>query len=454
MNFVTLIHLTTKALSMLDKAFVVNNVYTPKHNGYNPYFDGVKSKSRLFYSPYHKTTCLSGTRELMQMKIDDWVSEEELVHILQNLIRIRTTLPRGDEMDCAKYVMSLFSPYDVGIKLLDHGANRASLRVTLPGSDDDRVLAIVGHMDTLGVDDPDSWTRSPFGADVEGRRIYGKGTINVKGGLASMIASGLAMARSGKRPPHSVNLCFSADEEMDGTGAGALLKSGLLDGVDELIVVEPTSLNLGMAGKGAIWLKVAMQGRRSHSATPDRGVNAIDKFMEFAYNLRGLFSEESPHRLLGHSTCTVTELHGGSDPNVVPFKAEGILDVRIVPSVEQEELMASMRDIASTMESTYPPLKISIQAFNVQAPVGMSSSSPMIKRLKGIFQSLSMRPEEIGIHPFTDASRLIPALGVPFVIFGPGDPDRSYQDDEWVSLDQVKAASELFYRYGMESDKN
>lgn len=388
------------------------------------------------------------------MKIGDWINEEEIVQILQNLIRIRTTLPRGDEMDCAKYIMSLFAPYNVGIKLLDHGGNRASLKITLPGHDKDSALAIVGHMDTLGVDDPDSWTKSPFGADLEERRIYGKGTINVKGGLASMIAAGLAIARSGIKPPRSVNLCFSADEEMDGIGAGALLKSGLLDGVNELIVVEPTSLNLGMAGKGAIWLKVAIQGGRSHSATPDKGVNAIDKFMEFASNVRGLFSKESPHRLLGYSTCTVTELRGGSDPNVVPFKSEGILDVRIVPSVDQERLMTSIEEMASAMESTYPPLKISVQAFNVQAPVGMSSSSPMIKRLRGIFQSLSMKPEEIGIHPFTDASRLVPALGVPFVIFGPGDSERSYQDDEWVSLDQVIAASELFYCYGMEPDKN
>nr|WP_321502359.1 M20 family metallopeptidase [uncultured Dethiosulfovibrio sp.] len=384
------------------------------------------------------------------MRVSDWVKEEELVQILQNLIRIRTTLPRGDEMDCAKYIMSLFAPYKVGIKLLDHGGNRASLKITMPGATDEKTLAIVGHMDTLGVDNPDSWNRSPFGADIEGRRVYGKGTINVKGGLASMIAAGLAMARSGRKPTYPVALCFSADEEMDGTGAGALLKSGLLDDVDELIVVEPTSLNLGMAGKGAIWLKIVVQGRRSHSATPDRGINSIEKFMEFSCEVRKLFSDEAPHRLLGHSTCTVTELRGGSDPNVVPSEAEGILDIRILPSVDQEKLMDSVEKVVSDMESSYPPLKISVQAFNVQAPVGMSSSSPMIKRLKEICQSLSMRHDEIGIHPFTDASRLVPALGVPFVIFGPGDPERSYQDDEWVCLDQVLEASELYYRYGME----
>lgn len=388
------------------------------------------------------------------MRVADWVKEDEIVQILQNLIRIRTTLPRGDEMDCAKYVTSLFSPYNVGVRLLDHGGNRASLKVTLPGTGEERNLAIVGHMDTLGVDDPDSWTRSPFGADLEERRIYGKGAINVKGGLASMIGAGLAMARSGRKPPYPVNLCFSADEEMDGIGAGALLKSGLLDDVDELIVVEPTSLNLGMAGKGAIWLKVTVQGRRSHSATPDKGINAIDKLMEFTSRVRDLLSKEAPHRLLGHSTCTITQIIGGSDPNVVPFKAEGILDIRTIPSVDHQGLIDTIENVASGMEGECPELKVSPKAFNVQAAVGMSSSSPMVKRLKGIFQSLSMKPEEIGIHPFTDASRLVPALGVPFVIFGPGDPERSYQDDEWVCLDQVLAASELYYRYGMESDQN
>ncbi|MCF4115212.1 M20 family metallopeptidase [Dethiosulfovibrio acidaminovorans] len=386
------------------------------------------------------------------MKRHELVPDKEIVQILQNLVRIRTTLPRGDERDCANYIASLFSKDRVKIKLLEHGGNRASLKISIPGDSEEKNLAFVGHMDTIDVDDPDSWTRSPFGAEHEDGKIYGKGTINAKGGLASIIAAGLAMVRSGINPPYPVHLCLSADEELNGIGAGALLKSGLMDEMDELVVVEPTSMSIALAEKGALWLEISVEGKECHSATPEKGVNAVTNFMKLASNLNQTLLKEPSHRLLGRNSCTVTKIEGGSNLNVVPGKARGVLDIRLLPSIDSEDIAKKAREIADEMESQTDSLKIEMREVNSQPPVGMHHSAPIVVNFKNICNSLNIPSEEIGIHPFTDASRLVPILGIPFVIFGPGDHNRSYTVDEWISVEEVCTAAEVFLRYAMGND--
>lgn len=374
------------------------------------------------------------------------ISRQEALQVLQSLLRIRTALPAGDEMDCVKYILSLFPADKITSRILEHGHNRASLKISIPGQGR-KNLAIVGHMDTISVPEPELWNHSPFGADVEEDLVYGLGATNMKGGLTSMILAALGLIRSGSALPLNLHLCFSADEEVNGIGAGALLRSGLMDDMDEIIVAEPTTMKVGLAEKGALWLHLTIHGKSCHSAMPSRGTSAVEAFLELTRRIRELFADEHPHRLLGHSTCEITEIHAGTAPNLLPGLAQGTLDLRILPTVNHYTLLETIKKMPKIMEQKYKDLSITINSFNFQAPVGMNRNAPMVQRVKEIYEQRSMRYEEIGIHSFTDASRLIPTLGVPFVIMGPGEHELGYQIDEKVSLSSVCEMAEVYRDY-------
>ncbi len=374
------------------------------------------------------------------------VSPQRALEIIQSLLRIRTALPDGDEMDCAKYILSLFSQDKIKYHMLDHGHNRASLKISLAGKRDFN-LALVGHMDTVGLGNIREWKHSPFAADVEGDTVFGLGAMNMKGGLTSMLMAALTLLESGVELPVNLHLCFSADEEINGIGAGALLRSGLMDDINEIIIAEPTTQKVGLAEKGALWLHLTVQGQTCHSATPDQGVSALEGFLELTRRIRRLFSNESPHRLLGHSTCEITELNAGTAPNALPGTAVGTLDIRILPKSSNDVLLEDIKKITCGMEQEEPRLSISIDSFNLQPPVGMNSKAKMVQRIRKIFKRNGLPYEEIGIHTFTDASRLIPTLGVPFVILGPGEHQRGYQADESVSLQSICQMAQVYIDY-------
>ncbi len=372
-------------------------------------------------------------------------SQQEALTILQTLIRIRTALPSGDELDCAKYIQSLFDGL-AECRLLEHGHNRASLKVTIPGAEP-RNLALVGHMDTVSPHNADQWEHSPFSADFADGRVYGLGAVSMKGGLTSILLAALDFARAKKRPPMNLHCCFSADEEINGIGAGALLRSGLMDDMDEIIIAEPTSMKVGLAEKGAVWLRVSVTGKRGHSARPNLSVNALDGFLLLAERIRAEVERGPSHKLLGRGTCTITTLNSGDAPNMVPGSATGTLDVRLLPTTNHYALLETIKALPAEIEEQIPGLSVSIDPFNFQAAVGMNRNAPMVKAIRSIYKSENLPYEEVGIHTFTDASRLIPSLGVPFVIMGPGDHELAFRPDENISLRSVLEMAEIYKKY-------
>ena len=113
--------------------------------------------------------------------------------ILGQLVRIRTTQPAGDEKDAVLFLKEIFAPFPGEIGVLDHGANRASMILTMPGRDRGRAVAVTGHLDTVNVDSEEVWTHAPFSAFCDGERIYGRGAANMKDGVTNIILTTLKL---------------------------------------------------------------------------------------------------------------------------------------------------------------------------------------------------------------------------------------------------------------------
>ncbi len=384
-------------------------------------------------------------------------SEQSAKAILEQLIRIRTTQPSGDEKDAVLFLQDLFAPWMAAgapgeyaraeSTIVDHGNNRASMILTLPGKDRSRSVAVCGHLDTVGVSESDSWQHAPFAAWFDGGRMYGRGAADMKGGVTGMVLAALRLMEEGFRPETDIRFCFTADEEVGGTGAKALCDGGFLDSVSELVVVKPTDGRIGVTEKGALWLRIRAHGSNAHAAMPDRGVNALEQTAALARNIATRLRKEGKYPLLGPSTCVLTSLHGGIYPNVVPDYAEASLDIRTSPGVGHGRLLEQIDAMIREQEAKNRPLRMEMEVRVDRPALGMDEEAPLIRRFREIHRKLKLPWETAGINYFTDASVFVPKLGVPFVILGPGEERFFHQPDEYVALSDVTRFAEVLTEY-------
>lgn len=375
------------------------------------------------------------------------IEPERALAILQQLIRIRTIQPHGDEMDGIKYILSLFPEACVETRVIDHGNNRASMVLTVPGVRRDKAVALVGHMDTQGLAGTESWTHALFAADCEDGVVYGRGAANMKGGLTAAILALREVVEGEIPPPQDTILCLTADGDMKGFGAHAITQGGFLDSVKAVIFAEPTDCRICIVQKGVLWVRVTVRGKRAHACLPDQGINAVEGLFRMHRELQKYLKRSIPHRLLGAATATLTQIRGGGEINHVPESAEGSLDIRTLPSLSNEEILEELHRIAERLRRIGDAADVTLTVENDRPAVGMDEEAPLIRTLRDITTSLGMESTTRGLLYFTDANRMVPALGVPFAILGPGRDTYASQSDEHVAIDSVLTAARIYHRF-------
>lgn len=377
------------------------------------------------------------------------VNKKQTLEILSQLIRIRTVLPQGDEMDMIKYILSLFPKGTLEFKIIDHGNNRASLIAILPGIDRSIKVALVGHMDTFPILGEEKWTHPPFAADYEDGIVYGRGASNMKGGITAILMVLLTFIDNEVPPPCDIMLCLTADGDNAAlTGARALAHSGYLSEVSEMIFAESTGNRIAVAQRGGIWLHIKVTGKPSYACIPGIGLDALAGFLELhSYVKDYVGCGKFIHPYLGESLCTITQLHSGVAMNVIAPDADGTVDIRLLPLQDNDEVIQFVFRKAAEMMKENPILKIEIETVNSNLAVGMPEDSPMIKQFERAIEECGEIPEKIGLLYYTDACAMVPIIGAPFILFGPGDNIYHTLKDESVALDSVVKAADILIRY-------
>ncbi len=298
------------------------------------------------------------------------------------------------------------------------------------------------HQDTVPVD---AMTVEPFGAKVEGSKLYGRGACDVKAGAAVMLT---AFARLMKeRPPGSarVILAYTADEEHTFLGVQELVKQGLT--ADFAIVAEPTLLNIVNAHKGVVRWVLETTGRACHSSKPENGVNAVYRMARVIAQIEAYAEQlhkQPPDPVLGPRTLSVGRITGGVSPNTVPDLCRIDIDRRLVPGETAEGAAADLKKFLDDCPAIDFPFTIT-QAHAACPPLSPALSAELVKRLGAAIDGVAGQHK---VHPVpfgTDASTIAGA-GIPVVVFGPGDIAQAHTKDEWIDLDQLAPAAEILYR--------
>ncbi len=361
---------------------------------------------------------------------------EDVVLLTKDLISFNTINPPGNEKGIAEFVGKLLLENGFSVEYPVFADNRLHLVAERGLSEIAPPIVLSGHLDTVPLGAKE-WQTDPFGGEISGNKIYGRGSSDMKGGLAAMICAAIGSFK-GEPPVGGVRILFTAGEELGCQGAVQLAKTyKKLGQASAVIIGEPTANIPAIGHKGALYLNVSATGKTAHSSMPELGENAIYKAAR-AIGIIEKFNfgvERDP--LLGFPTANVGKMQGGMNINSVPDHAEFTIDIRSTGKLKHGEVLNRLKkELGDTTLETLVDLQ----------PVLTEETDPFVQMVYDI-----CRIEDQGrvLHKtlsyLTDGSVLQPLYhGAPTIILGPGQPEMAHQTDEFCYINNIEQAAKIY----------
>lgn len=360
----------------------------------------------------------------------------DAVSLTRELVRIPSLNPPGDEERCARYLAELLADAGFEVTLETFGPQRFNLVAGLSGNNGGKPPGFTGHLDTVPLGAAD-WRFDPFSAEIADGKLYGRGSSDMKAGIAAFIVA-CWQARDALREGPGVRLLLTGGEETGCDGARALAAGGqAAQPLSVLIVGEPTANYPCIGHKGALWLEGVTVGKTAHGSMPERGDNAIYKATRAIETLREMPLEER-HVLMGRATLNVGTFHAGLNVNSVPDRATFTVDMRTVPGMRHDCLCTRLRDLLGHDVALDPLVDV--------PPLHSDPDDPVMGTIFAICANYHHEPLVPRAVPyFTDGSTLGPLTGnPPTVILGPGEPSMAHQTDEYCYTARIEEAVRIY----------
>jgi putative selenium metabolism hydrolase len=322
------------------------------------------------------------------------------------------------------------------------------------------LLMLNGHMDTVGVGDPRTWSHAPYGAAIVDGVLYGLGACDMKGGLAAMIY-GASLLRDVALKGDVVVACVVQEEPCEGLGTRVLVEE---EGIrpDWVVLGEPTNLDVMRGQRGRLEMRVVAHGRSAHAACPDLGENAIYAAARLTFGLELLAGQLANDDFLGSGALSVTQIASSANSrNTLPDRCELIVDRRLTLGENETRALAEVRRViaregvqAEAEVTEYQAVSYTGYACRVREcyPVWViAGDHPLVATaVQAVRAQLKRRPHVGRWEGSTEGVYTAGAAGIPTVGFGPGDPHCIHAADEHVRLGDVYAAAEVYARLAVE----
>jgi len=359
------------------------------------------------------------------------------LEITQDIVRMDTRNPPGREIECATYLGNLLTDAGIEVEAHEFAKDRTSLVARLKGSGEKPPICFAGHIDVVPLG-AKPWSVDPFGAEIIDGKLYGRGTTDMKAGIAAFVHTALKLAGEGRTGQADMVMAICAGEETGCEGSFHLSDIGALGEAGSVVICEPTS-NYPLVGhKGALWLRVATTGKTAHGSMPEQGDNAIYKAARSISKLADFDFNIAPHDLLGKSTLNVGMVSGGLNLNSVPDHSEFTVDIRTLPEQDGDKILSGIQ--------SYLGADNHIESLVNVGGIHTPHDDPWIQEVFQIMEGILGEPmEPRGAPYFTDAAALKPAYGdPPTIILGPGEMKMAHQTDEYCPLAHIDQAVEIY----------
>ncbi len=361
----------------------------------------------------------------------------DVISLTKKLLSFNSINPPGNEAEIARYTGELLERNGFHICYYVFSDQRLHLVAEKGLSADKLPVVLSGHFDTVPLGAKE-WKADPFAGEVSDNKIWGRGSSDMKGGLAAMICASVE-AFEGQKPEGGIRLIFTAAEELGCQGARQLVsvmkKTGAVRGV---IVGEPTSNRPAIGHKGAIYLNAVTSGKTAHSSMPHLGDNAIYKAASSILRARDFKFGIEKDELLGFPTINVGKMSGGMNLNSVPDHAEFSIDIRATSKLDHDSVLERLAEELGSETS----LEVLV---NLKA-VSTADSDPFVSL---VYNICGIEPADtnypLSLPYLTDGSVLQAFYNsAPTIILGPGQPEMAHQTDEYCSIDKLEQAVNIY----------
>lgn len=373
------------------------------------------------------------------------VDSSRLASILAGLVEIDSVNPdlvaggRG-ERQIAEYVAAFLQAAGLETRLEEVGPGRFNALGVLRGRAKGKSLMLNGHLDTVGV----AGMEDPFSALVEDGRLYGRGSEDMKSGLAAALAAVEVLAREGLSGGEVV-VAAVADEEFKSIGTRALLDGGAR--TDAAIVMEPTKLAVVTAHKGFAWAEVVTEGLAAHGSRPGEGRDAIAAMGRVLGEIEALQStlDAAPgHPLVGHGSVHASLISGGQELSSYPAQCRLSLERRLVPGEDGAAFDQELSQILARLSGRDPKFRARYELGYSAQPFEVSREAPWARKVVGWARHVLGSQAEFGVQSYWTDAALLAEAGIETVLFGPSG-EGLHSAREFVDLESVALCAQTLY---------
>lgn len=369
---------------------------------------------------------------------------------LAELVRTNSINPafsdgRTNERTIAEYTADVMRALGMEVVRREPEPGRASVVGRLRGRGGGRSLMLYAHYDTVGIDGMEE----PFSAEIRDGRMYGRGTYDMKCGLAASLGAVKAVRDAGLDLEGDLLVVAVADEEVASIGMSDVLT---VVRADAAIVTEPTELAVCTAHKGFVWLEVEIEGRAAHGSRYDIGIDAnmrMGRFLARLDELEQSLRARTPHPKLGTPSLHAAVLQGGTGISTYAAHSRLEIERRTLPDESPEAVIAEVCAITDALAARDPSFRASVRSTLARPGFEIGDDRPIVQALRRQAGTvLGHEPAEVGAWYWMDAA-LLAAAGIDTVCLGPAGKG-AHETVEWVDLDSVMRTAEILARTARE----
>jgi acetylornithine deacetylase len=369
------------------------------------------------------------------------------IDLTRELVRIDSRNPSlaadgPGETACAVALRRVLDAWGFETELIEVTPRRGSV-VARIGGGPGRSVILNGHLDTVQVD---GMTHPPFDAELKDGRIWGRGSCDMKGGVAAMCAAA-ARANVAGTLNGEVIVAAVSDEEWSSIGTRDILARGVR--ADAAIVTEPTRLAVAPAHRGFVWFTIVFRGRAAHGSRYDIGIDAI---RHAGFLLSELDAHEArdltgiTHPLLGHASFHAGFIQGGTAMTAYPDHCTLRIERRTLPGETPEQVKAQVEAACAAVKALHPSFDATVTEEAYRAASDVALDSPVITTLLEAAAKTGAAAPVEGASYWADAS-LFNAAGIPAICYGPGDIALAHGAVEWIPVDEILRATSVLERF-------